>query len=79
MNARTRWAPVNEVFRIAGICGVIMAAPTPCTTRAAISTPEVGARPAAGEAGVNSTMPTPNSRRLPYRSPSRPAVSMQAA
>lgn len=53
------------------------APPTPCTARAATSSPCVLANPQASDAMVNSVMPARNSRRWPYRSPSRPPSSRQ--
>ena len=52
---------------------VMNAAATPCTTRAAISTPPVGARPARTEASANPTMPATKVSRRPPRSPIAPA------
>ena len=51
------------------------APPTPCTARAAISTPCDSASPQQIEAIVNSAMPPMNSVRWPYRSPRRPPRS----
>ena len=49
------------------------AAATPCSARAAISTPPVGAAPASADASANPTMPAMNVSRRPHRSPTAPA------
>jgi hypothetical protein len=54
----------------------ITAAPSPCAARAAISPSMFGAAPHATDAAVNSAMPPSSSRRLPMRSPSRPAPTI---
>ncbi len=54
----------------------ITAAPSPCAARAAISPSMLGAAPHATDATVNSAMPPSSSRRLPMRSPSRPAPTI---
>ncbi|MNT07314.1 hypothetical protein D3C72_1420140 [compost metagenome] len=51
------------------------APPRPCTARAATSRPCEVETPQASEASVNSTRPARNTRRWPYRSPSRPPSS----
>ena len=55
------------------------AAAAPWTTRAITRKVALGARPQAAEARVNRLRPMTYSRRLPYRSPSLPAVISPAA
>jgi hypothetical protein len=50
----------NVPLRIAIASGITSAAPAPCTARAAINHPTVGANAQAAEASVNSAMPTAN-------------------
>jgi hypothetical protein len=52
---------------------MIIAEPTPCTARAAISHPVFGASAQAAEAAVNNPIPAMNSRLRPSRSPSADA------
>ena len=59
--------------------GIITAAAVPCTNRAAISAPRLGARPQAAEAATNNPSPAANPRRAPTRSDSAPADSSRAA
>ena len=59
--------------------GRIIAAPTPCATRAAISAASDGASAQPSDASRNSARPYANSRRLPKRSASVPDVSSSAA
>ncbi len=59
--------------------GTRIAAPTPCTARAAISAPIPGAPPHAIDAIVNSANPATYTRRAPIRSPSEPQVRISAA
>ena len=54
---------------------IITAAPSPCSARAAISSPSVGAMPHNTDASVNSAIPASSSRRRPTMSPSRPALT----
>ncbi len=56
---------VNVAAMIASDAGRMSAAPSPCTARAAISTPPLPARPAASEESVKMTRPARNIRRLP--------------
>ena len=64
---------------MARICGISRAAAAPWTTRAATRKPALGASPQAAEATVNNPRPRTYSFRLPYRSPSLPAVISPAA
>ena len=52
-----RWRGGNVAVMIESVAGFISAAPTPCTTRAAISTPPLPARPHASEASVKTASP----------------------
>jgi hypothetical protein len=55
-------------------CGIRIAANRPCTSRAAISVPVVGARPHRTEEAVKPVTPSRNRRRRPKMSPSRAPV-----
>jgi len=55
--------------------GERIAAPSPCTARAAISCPSEFERPQASEASVNSTTPNMKIRLRPSRSAARPPRS----
>ena len=59
--------------------GTSSAPPMPCSTRAATSSPVVGASPHSSEAAANQTTPTRKTRRRPYRSPSAPPSSTSEA
>ena len=61
------------------VSGISIAAPTPCTARAATSQPIPGASAAAADPAVNTASPTVNSRRRPNRSPSVAPVSSSTA
>src|SRR5262249_38975185 len=69
----------NTIVKIARVCGISAAAPSPWSARKAISHPGPGARPHAAEAAVNSATPMMNMTRWPIRSPSRPAVTSKTA
>src|SRR5438034_1065544 len=56
-----------------------IAAPVPCTARAKISVPTLGARAAPTDATVKTPKPTQNIRRLPNRSPRAAPVSNEHA
>lgn len=61
------------------VSGIMIAAPTPWTARAAISESMPGAMAAAAEAPVNTLRPTRKSLRRPNRSPSAaPNISRTA-
>ncbi|MNV47168.1 hypothetical protein D3C71_1390270 [compost metagenome] len=60
------------------VSAIMMAAPTPCRARAAISNHRLGARAQRSEATVNSAMPISSNRRRPRRSPSRPTLTISA-
>ena len=54
-------------------------APSPCTVRAAISTPRPGAAAQAADPAAKAASPAMNTRFAPSRSAAEPAVSMTAA
>src|SRR5262249_61789228 len=57
----------------------MIAAPTPCSARAATSTSTLDAAPASSDAAMNTVTPTQNIFRRPNRSPrAAPVRSMQA-
>ena len=76
-SALLRSAPVNIVVIADSAAGATSAAPTPCATRAAISSAPDPVRPQASEPSVNSTMPASSTRRRPRVSASRPPSSMR--
>ncbi|MBB4258903.1 hypothetical protein GGD64_002922 [Bradyrhizobium sp. CIR3A] len=59
--------------------GTRIAAASPCTSRAAISTAALGDSAQASEAAVKMANPAMKTRLAPMRSPSAPAVRMKAA
>jgi len=59
--------------------GMNRAAPSPCSIRAPMSNPTVGATPQSSEATVNRTRPLEKTRRAPSRSPRPPARSSALA
>ena len=63
---------------IESVAGFIIAAPTPCTTRAAIRTVALPASPQASDDTVKIASPTTKISRRPNRSASFPPVSMSA-
>ncbi|MCY1532382.1 hypothetical protein D9M68_676560 [compost metagenome] len=65
-------SPTNAMVR-----AIIMAAPRPCSARAAISSHSVGAKPHKAEASVNKKIPASSSRRRPMMSPSRPTLTIR--
>ncbi|CAM5612171.1 hypothetical protein SCYAM73S_03471 [Streptomyces cyaneofuscatus] len=72
--ARARSAgSVNRVTRMPRATAALIALPTPCTNRAAISTAGEPAAPATSEAAVNRPIPDRNTGLRPTRSPRRPA------
>ena len=71
--ARVRSAPSGKpVVMRDSAAGATMAAPAPCTTRAAISSTGSWARPPARLARANAISPMTNMRRRPRRSAARP-------
>ena len=65
----------NVVVMIESAAGERIAAPRPCTARAAISMPSEVESPQASDAGVKSATPDMNTRRRPSRSAARPPSS----
>ena len=72
-NARPRSASRNSCWISAEFCGANEPAAIPCASRAATSTPVVGAAPAAALHSTNAPSATRNILRRPIASPSRPA------
>jgi hypothetical protein len=64
-SARPRSAGPKVSATIAVVSGIIAAAPTPWTTRAAISASSDGARPHASEAAANNPIPAASTREHP--------------
>ena len=64
---------------MARVGGVIIAAPTPCSTRAPMRTAALGASPASSEAMVKTPRPPRKSRRRPNVSARRPPVTSRTA
>jgi hypothetical protein len=62
----------NVVVMIDSVAGETIAAPTPCTARAAMRTPIELARPQTSDAAEKTATPIMNSRRRPSRSAARP-------
>ena len=77
--ARPRCAPSNSWASSASELGKTIAAPSPCSARAAISSSDDGASAHSAEANVNTHSPITNSRLRPNRSASEPAVSWKTA
>ena len=77
--ARPRFSGGNAVESSVSVSGVTIAAPAPCSARAAISAPVVGASAATAEATVKMPRPITNMRRRPKRSPSAAPVSSRTA
>ncbi len=77
--ARPRRCGVTAADSSVRVSGITMAAPTPCTARAATSAPMPGASAAAADPAVNRVRPATNIRRRPYRSPSVAPVSSSTA
>ena len=77
--AGPRLAGGNRCVMNASVCGVISAAPRPCTARAVISISTLPDRPHHSEAPVNTTSPARNTRFGPKRSPSRLVNSIGTA
>ena len=65
----------NVAASSANAAGASIAAPMPCTARAATSAVPDGASPQASDAPPNTISPTWNSRRRPNRSAARPAAT----
>ena len=63
------------VVTIESAAGEMIAAPRPCTARAAISWASFAAKPPASDAAAKTSRPAMNTRRRPSRSASRPPSS----
>jgi hypothetical protein len=75
-NARLRSVPGGKVALISDReAGALIAAPAPCTARAASITAGLDASPAPSEPAAKTTRPMTSMRRRPTRSPSRPPRS----
>jgi hypothetical protein len=75
-SALLRSAPSSKVvMMIASVAGEMIAAPSPCTARAAIRTPIEPESPQASDATEKSATPNMNTRRRPSRSAARPPSS----
>ena len=77
--AQPRRCGGTAAFSSASASGMTIAAPTPCTVRAAISAPAPGASAHAAEPAANTPRPTAKTRRLPNRSPTAAAVISSTA
>ena len=77
-NAAARSRPRKVAFTLERVDGRIAAPPTPWSRRAAISVPPELESAASTEASTNTPTPAISRRRLPSRSPSRPAISSSA-
>ena len=77
--ARARASPSNSCASSASEAGNMTAAPSPCSARAAISSPDEEASVHSAEATVNRQTPITNSFLRPNRSASEPAVSWKTA
>jgi hypothetical protein len=77
--APARRSAGNASTRIDSVSGAISAAPTPCTTRAAISAGSSVASAHAAEKTVNVARPTRNRRLRPYLSPRAPPTRISEA
>ncbi len=64
--------------RSARLPGTSNAPPSPCSERAAMSRPMVGATAQSSDAALNPARPARKTRRRPYLSPSAPPRSMPA-
>ena len=69
-----RWRAGNVAVMIESVAGFIIAAPTACTVRAAISTVAVPASPQTSDAAVKTMRPAMKIRRRPRRSASFPPL-----
>jgi hypothetical protein len=76
--ARPRFSLENDALMMARLPGTSIAAPTPCTARAAMSCPGVCAMPQQAEANAKSRSPAEKTRLLPRRSPRLPPTSISA-
>ncbi len=77
--AAPRRSAGKVLVMMVSVCGMSMAAPSPCTARNPMSHPGLGAAPQAADATVKTATPEANMIRGPIRSPSRPAVMTRTA
>ena len=63
--ARARSSERNEVCRMARLPGASSAPPIPCTARAAMRNPDVGAMPQRADATANQATPMEKTRLRP--------------
>ena len=70
---------VNTLVRIDKVAGMMAAAPTPMTTREAISSPADPDRPARADPRPNTTRPPARVRCRPIRSPRLPRLRSSPA
>ena len=63
--ARPRFSPVKEALSVARLFGSSIAAPSPCSARAARKMSRLGAAAQSTEAAVNRAMPHSITRRRP--------------
>ena len=73
--ARPRSSGRSVASMIARLPGVSSAAPTPWSSRPAISQPAEGAHAHSSDATANHATPTRNTRTRPHRSPNEPPMS----
>ncbi len=79
LTARLRLSAGNTAVIVESVPGMIIAAPTPITTRQPMSAPGDCAAAAPSAASPNTTVPARSSVRRPRRSPSAPNGSTSAA
>ena len=77
--ARLRSSDRKQAAISARLPGVRSAPPIPCSTRAAIGRPMLGATPQSTDATANHVVPMTKMRRRPKRSPSDPPSRISAA
>jgi hypothetical protein len=77
--ARLRTSVGNEALISARLPGMRSAPPRPCSARAAIRWPMVGANPHQSDANAKIATPEANTRTRPRRSPSAPPGRISAA
>ena len=78
-SASPRFSRATAALRMVRVSGVTIAAPSPCTERAAMSQSADGANAAAADAAVNMPTPMMNMRLRPKRSPSAAPVRTKTA
>ena len=78
-SAIPRFSAGNAVLSSVSVSGATIAAPRPCTARAPISAPVLGASAAPADASVKIPRPMTNILRRPKRSPSAAPVSSRTA